>query len=476
MKIEYFLTSQRVIQCQVRLREHMNVEQVLSACVWFPLVLRVHIETQKCCRDPYFSLDGSSPLTDARLARFVAVEGSLFQTTCGVCGAVRTAESFDFSRLHWRSSMEIKSWMPMPWFDQVMDKSTCTLHNGQEQCFSKVVSSDLLVNSTPTVLLDSQCLSEVEERMKSTFVQVMADVRRCVHPRLSPHMTPQKRPFKTYVVFRQKREEGYHFMVKKRQACQAWPREWSVPEDVYPVVTAHRCSKGTMQLSTFMQSVIQVVPVAEDEFLFVVKWPDGMNVLPGHRWLYETRTFGVHGMSIKYPFIELALGSTKFQTFFHGTTAEAADSISEKGFESNAFHGCSGTYYKCQPPFVCCCKGMLGPGVYCASFDKASANAGRVSGAGVTGSVLECQVLTGECKFVTPLSKELCQCGCQSVGSDHVATWYHEQLFDSVFLCPGAGVKREELCVRRPKRIVPVKQWFVRYNEKRERVYVGQNK
>lgn len=472
MKIEYYLTSHRVIQCQVHLRETMNVEQVLSACVWFPPVLRVHIETQKCCREPQFSLDGSSPLTDSRLARFVAVEGSVFQTTCGVCGAVKTEESTDLSLVHWRSLMEIRSWMMMPWFTSIMASSTCTQYDGQERVWSEVGSTVLLVNSSPAHLLGPRLVEEAEG-FRTMFTQVMADVRRSVHPRLLPFMVLQKRQFKTYVAFRQRRENGYYFMIKRREACQAWPREVSVPEDGYPVVTAYRCAQGAMDLLTFMQSVVQVVPVAKDEFLFVVHWPEGLLLLPAHSWLYETRTSGVHGMSIKYPLLQLALGFTKFFTFYHGTTVEAAASIMENGFQSNSFHECSGTYYKCSPPFACCCKGMLGPGVYCASFEKASANAGRVTGPQKPAVVLECHVFVGECKFVTPFSTEYCQCGCQSLYSDHVATWYHEQLFDSIFLCPGAGVKREELCVRRPKRIAPVQQWVVKYNERRERVYTA---
>ncbi len=111
---------------------------------------------------------------------------------------------------------------------------------------------------------------------------------------------------------------------------------------------------------------------------------------------------------------------------------------------------------------------MLGPGVYLAEFEKARNNAGRVAGAYQVASVLACDVEPGECKFVTPWSMELCKCGCNSLFSDHVASWYHEQLFDSIVLCDGAGVKRREFCVRRPKRVHVREEHFVKFNDQRE--------
>ena len=469
MKIEYYLTPRRVIQCQVHLRETMTVENVLNECVWMPRVLKVHIETRQCCREPQFCLDGSTPLTDPRLARFVALEGGSFQTTCYACGAVKTVESTDTSLLHWRSKLEVSYWKSMPWFAQLMEHSTCTLPDGQEVLWSTLPPDAAIVNQAPSVLLSTA--------ERPDFVQMFTNVspliRSVAHPRLWPYMRWFCREGKTYVAFRQKRQDGYYFMVKQRPGCLAWPREYIESSDDFQVVAACRSAKGAMSLEQFMQSVVKVVHVAESEFLLVVTWPEVLGTLPGHVWCYETKTSSVHGMRVKYPFLYLALGTTKLSTFFHGTTMTAGENIWSHGFQSNAFHSCSGTYYKCNPPFACSCKGMLGPGVYCASFDKASANAGRVSGPFTMGMVLECQVMVGECKFVTPYSIEFCQCGCDSLCSDHVATWYHDQLFDSVFLCSGAGVKREELCVRRPKRIAPVEQWLVKYNDRRERIYAG---
>lgn len=474
MKIEYFITPFRVIQCQVHLRETMNVESVLNECVWLPPVLRVHIETRKCCREPEFALDGSSNLTDSRLARFVAVEGSVFQTTCYACGAVKNEESKDISLLHWRSLTEVRYWKSMPWFAQVMEHSTCTQSNGQEILCSSVNVADI-TNQAPSPLLLLPRTAP-EETFLHMFESIIPLIRRCVHPRLLSYMRWFCRQGKVYVAFRQKRKDGYYFQVKEKAQCLAWPRELITVDDGFPVVAAARCAEGSMGLEQFMQCVVQLIHVAALEFMLVVNWPESLEKLPGHTWCYETKTKSVHGMSVKYPLFHLALGTTKFGTFFHGTTVSAGDHILANGFESNAFHSCPGSYYKCIPPYVCACKGMLGPGVYLASFDKASANAGRVSGPRETGMVLECQVLVGECKFVTPFSLEYCKCGCESLCSDHVATWYHEQLFDCIFLCSGAGVKREELCVRRPKRISPLEQWFVKYNDRRERTYAGKTR
>jgi hypothetical protein len=418
-------------------------------------------------------LDGSTPLTDDRLARFVALEGGTFQTSCFVCGSVKTVESTDTSLLHWRSKTEVRYWKSMPWFSQLMENSTVTAHDGQEVLWSLWASTqtkeDTLLNQAPTVLLDPSTRPSAD--FVQLFTSVIPLIRTSIHPRLWPFMRWFCTEGKTYVAFRQKRQDGYYFMVKQRPGCLAWPREYIAPEDGFPVVAAHRSTKGAMSLEQFMQSVVKVVSVHDVEFLLVVTWPEALGTLPGHTWCYETKTSAVHGMRVKYPFFYLALGTTKLVTFFHGTTVSAGETIWSQGFQSNAFHSCSGTYYKCNPPFACSCKGMLGPGVYCASFDKASANAGRVSGPFTIGMVLECQVLVGECKFVTPFSLELCQCGCESFHSDHVATWYHEQLYDSVFLCSGAGVKREEICVRRSKRIAPLKQWLVKHNDRRERIY-----
>ena len=472
MKIEYYLTPHRVIHCRVHLREMMNVETVLNECVWLPPVLKVHIETRKCCREPQFLLDGTSALTDSRLARYVALEGSVFQTTCHACGSVKTVESTDMSLLHWRSQAEVRYWKSMPWFSVIMEHSRCTLLNGEEALWSALPTNTTLVNQAPAVLQPFN--PEVLQVFQRLFESVVPQIRRCVHSRLYPYMQYLFREGKVYVAFRQKREDGFYFMVKQRPRCMSWPRQFLSVEDVFPVVSAFRCAQGVMSLEQFMMAVVQLVHVADDEYLLVVNWDN--QLLDGHEWCYESKTKDVHGMSVKYPCIKLALGTTRPWTFFHGTTMQAALSILDNGFESNAFHECSGTYYKCNPPFACSCKGMLGPGVYCASFEKAAANAGRVSGPFQKGMVLECQVMPGECKFVTTYSSELCQCGCSSLYSDHVASWYHEQLYDSIFLCSKAGVKREELCVRRPNRIVPINQWVVKFNDKRERIFVEQGK
>lgn len=481
MKIEYYLTPKRVIQCNVHLHEVMSVEQVLNECVWMPPVLRVHIETHKCCRDPQFSLDGSGSLTDARLARFVALEQSVFQITCHACGSVKTAESTDLSLLHWRSQAEVRCWSTMPWFAQVMQHSTCTLANGQEALYAAAVPpgngeftepKDVVVNQAPSNVLP--ICTDVTERFKQLFAQVVPMIRQCVHPRLRPMVECTQG--KVYVAFRQKRDDGYHFLAQEGADCVSWPREIITLGDRYPVIAASRCAQGVLSLEQFMLAVIQVVHVTAQEFMLVVNWKKEHEMLAGHVWWHESKTNKVHGMSVKYPGFQLALGITRPLTFFHGTSVVAGDSIWNRGFESNAFHNCSGTYYKCNPPFACSCKGMLGPGVYCASFDKAAANAGRVAGAHQLGMVLECQVLAGECKFVTPFSVEYCQCGCRSFHSDHVATWYHDQLFDSILLCNGAGVKREEVCVRRPQRVKPVERWYVKFNDKRERIYTGKHK
>lgn len=496
MRIEYYLTPKRVIQCQVHLRETMCVENVLNECVWFPPVVRVHIETRRCCREPQYALDGSTLLTDPRLARFVALEDSVFQTTCHACGAVKTTESTDLSLLHWRSVAEVRYWRSMPWFAQVMERSTCTLaNNGQEELWSSMLSGGgpgsgvdmthmdmnhvlrhVIVNQAPTQMLP--VTGDVTSQFKELFTEVVPLVRQCVHFRLWPTMRWLTFEGKVYVAFRQKRENGYYFVVKQRERCVSWPREYIGSEDCFPVVTAARCALGAVSLTQFMQLVVQVIHVGESEFMVVVNWPSSVltEPLPDHVWCHESKVQHVHGMSVKYPGFALALGTTRPVRMFHGTSMSAGKSIWSHGFESNAFHGCSGSYYKCCPPFACSCKGMLGPGIYTASFDKAAANAGRVSGAHTLGMVLECQVLAGECKFVTPYSVEYCQCGCDSFHSDHVATWYHDQLFDSVMLCSGAGVKRQELCVRRPQRVQPVEQWYVKFNDRRERIYTSKHK
>ena len=472
MKIEYHLTPKRVVHSHVNLFGSNSVESVLERALWFPPVLKVHISTRECCTAPQFALDGTSSLTDPRLARFVAVEGSTFEVICHACQKVTSVESEDMSLIHWRSKTDVRWWKYMPWLSLAMENCIVTGVTGQEEPWSE----QDIVNQAPITV---EPLSvELFEECKTKLLSVMTLVRQCVHPRLHPYMQSFYTEGKVYVAFREKRDNGYYFRVKQREHCLAWPREYITALDGYSVCAAARCA-GSCSLELFMQSVVQCIVTAEDEYLFVVAWNDQMlDTTSTFVWVHEQdkRMRGIHGMRKKYPWIQLALGVTVPWKFYHGTSLEAAERITEQGFSLSAFHSCPGVYYKCNPPAACCCKGMMGPGIYFACFEKASANAGRVSGAGKLGVVLECSVSVGECKFVTPYSIEFCQCGCGSMHSDHVSYWYHEQLYDSVLLCSGSGVKREELCVRRPKRCSVKKLYYVKYNDNRERVYCSVRK
>jgi hypothetical protein len=476
MKIEYHLTPHRVIQCQVRLRGTLNVEQVLSASVFCPPLLRVHVETQKCCSDPEFALDGSSSLTDARLARFVAVEGSVFEVHCDACKKVTSVDSQDLSLLHWRSHMELRAWLPLSGLDTVqtvLSKSTVTLPNGQEELWN---GQEVLVNQAPSVLLPLADADGETRLSAPEFLHLIAQLRTCIHPRLQPCMLSVVKRGKVYVALRQKRlgqrVEQFFFMVKQRPRCVgSWPREFIQEGDGYSVVAAFKLAQGACGLADFLQSVVQCITIAPEEYLFVVNWMFTTEPLQNYKWVSEVQTNRVYGFSIKWPWIQMALGSSNRWKLYHGTSMEAGTQIEASGFETHSFHSCSGSYYKCNPPHACSCKGMLGPGVYLATFEKASSNAGRVAGPNKLAAVLECAVEVGECKLVTPYSSEFCHCGCSSLYSDHVASWYHEQLFDSILLCRGAGVKREEMCVRRPLRVSVRDVHHVAYNSDRERVF-----
>lgn len=470
MKIEYHLTPHRVIHSHVHLLGSNSVESVLERALWFPPVLKVHIVTKECCTAPQFALDGTSSLTDPRLARFVAVEGSTFEVICHACQKVTSVESHDTSLLHWRSKTDVRWWKYLPWFSLAMENSIVTGATGQEESWANQHHKSLLNQAPVTV---EPLSPESLEECKSRFLLVVNQVRHCVHPRLHPHMQFIHNTGKVYVAFRERREDGYYFRVKQRDQCLAWPREYITDFDGYAVCAAARCARSC-SLELFMQSVVQCIMTYDDEYLFVVKWNDQMvDDTSTFVWVHELdrNMSAIHGMRKKYPWIQLALGTTYPWKFYHGTSLEAANKIESAGFSLTAFHTCPGVYYKCNPPAACCCKGMMGPGVYLAAFEKAGANAGRVAGPDKLGVVLECGVSVGECKFVTSYSVEFCHCGCGSMHSDHVGYWYHEQLYDSVLLCGGAGVKREELCVRRPKRAKVRKVYDVKYNSRRERVF-----
>lgn len=449
MKIEYYISPHRVPLSHVHLREAPNVSSVLQAAIWFPKVLRVHIETGVCCC-------ASPALTDPLLCRFVAIEeGDAFVVHCTICSTVSTIATTDLSQLHLRTHIERTGWSGLPWFDRVMAES--------------VLHEDGVLNQVET--------PQVTERCVNMFKEVIPLIRACVHPRLAPFMRPlfsistQPQQQKVYVAVRRKHDDGYWFLVKTRTQCVAWPR--GVIQDVYVVQSAARLLHEFMTLAEVMQSVVQCIPVASNEWMLVLSWPlsTPLDTLSGKpfTWVHETSVSKVHGMTNKLPWFSLALGATRRIRLYHGTSKDAAAQIVQSGFKSSAIHSCTGTYYKCRPPYACCCKGMLGPGIYLAEFEKARNNAGRVAGAYQVGSVVTCDVAPGECKFVTPWSTELCKCGCSSLFSDHVASWYHDQLFDSIVLCDGAGVKRREFCVRRPRRVrVQKEQHYVKFNDRRE--------
>lgn len=470
MKVEYHLTTKRVVNAHVVLPDRADVSDmgmVLSRGVWFPHTLRVHIQTTRCCQE--LSL-GDSWLTDPRLARFVALEGSVFETCCLACGQTKSMESCDVSLLHWRSFEEVRWWLGLPWFTEAMAGSTVTLRDGQEQEWHDGIQVSDLKNDAPTAPLP---LSEERvEQCKQALLNVIQLVRQCVHPRLYSTMENFYTEGKVYVAFRQKKREGFFFMVKTKPNCLAWPREYIGSEDRHLVRAAVRCLPA-MTLAQFMQSVVQVITVGECEFLIIVNWSIGDIVLRRHdyRWVHENHVQKVHGFKYKHPLLHLAFGTTRSWTLYHGTSMPCGQKVMESGFKVVPFHTCQGLYYKCRPPYACGCKGMVGPGVYLAGFDKAAANAGRASGALKPGMVLECRVVTGEVKVVTPWSMEFCHCGCDSMFSDHVAHWYHEEMFDSLLLCKGAGVKRDELCVRKPRRVQPRSTTYVMFNGNRERIY-----
>lgn len=91
---------------------------------------------------------------------------------------------------------------------------------------------------------------------------------------------------------------------------------------------------------------------------------------------------------------------------------------------------------------------MLGYGVYFGEVDKAASNSGRVlGGVAGNGAIVSAQVRLGVCKVVTHFSEGTCSCGCGMRYSDHLGAWHHKQHYDSIYLTPGAGVKRKEWCV-----------------------------
>ena len=474
MKIEYHLTSHRVVHSHVKLYEHLSIDRMLEKMIWFPPVLRVHIDTKRCCTDPEFNLEPGCDLLDPRLLRFATLEQGLVKTVCFACGRVNQVAVNDNTLLHWRSSIEVKWWRGLPWFDTIMSCSSVTNESGTEVLWSMLPTTTRSTELLNTVPVQRTHVPDVQA-VQGVLHQVVAQVRQCVHPRIYHVMqsltSARYDDYKVYVVFRQRTREGYLFLTKKRKQCLSWPRGFVQGDDSYLVHPAARLGQPVFTLSDFMKSVIQVFITNHFEFVFVVNWSSSATTLPGHVWVQESDCAAVHGMINRQPWLQLALGITRRLLMYHGTTSDAAKQIKEKGFKVSSIHQCSGVYYKCDPPFACSCKGMLGPGVYLAEFDKAAANAGRVTPPGQVASVLECAVDVGECKFVSRQSLDFCDCGCGSTASDHVASWYHDQMFDSLYLCDGAGVKRAELCVRRPERVEVLKEHSVIYNELRERTF-----
>ena len=281
------------------------------------------------------------------------------------------------------------------------------------------------------------------------------------------------------MAFCQHTEYGSQFLVKPKRHCLSWPRQ-SVNQDTWPVLTAWSECRGLVPLQEFMKNIAQVIAVGEEQYLFIVNWSKQWtaprtfkgNELPWLHWVSQEKVPNVHGLNgaLSLFTLKLALGLEPSVVLYHGTSLQGARGIFEKGFQVSTVHSCPRTYYKCDPPYTCCCKGMLGPGVYFAGLDKATSNCGRAAGdqGEPIGVLLQCSVVPRECKIVTPWSPEVCRCGCGSKFSDHLAHWYHGQLFNSIFLENGAGVKRFELCIRRPNFATALSYQQITWNDNRE--------
>jgi len=473
MKFVYNITSHRVLGAQVVLSAGASAEtwvlQVLQASLWWPKLVTVHIQSDQCC-SAFPQLQGF--WTDPRLTRFVAVEPSdTVVVHCSHCGQSTERECVNLSLLHWRSRYELEYWHQMPWFDLVTTGATVTAADSRLEVpweNNVVVSNNLpLVRQCEEGLVSMTLLQSYQ-------LHVLPLVRQCVHHRLVDYMIPwplgpASVGVKQRVVLALKR--GPEFQVKRKKTCLSWPRVEREAER-FPVVTAWAGCKGVLTLQQFMKSVEQVVAIGpQPQYLFIVNW-HGEDAVPGLDWVAPALVENIHGLNgaLSVLALKLALGLSASYVLYHGTSLSRAKGVLRKGFKVSSVHSCPGTYYKCDPPYACCCKGMLGPGVYFAGLEKATSNCGRAAGDEHqhTGVVLQCVVEPRQCKVVTPWSPELCKCGCGSRYSDHVAHWYHGQLYNSVFLEDGAGVKRFELCTRRPHLATPTAQQHVRWNDNRE--------
>jgi len=324
-------------------------------------------------------------------------------------------------------------------------------------------------------------------------------------------------------LFQHRRLQNWASKKSRRAQVQIGQNVWGLPggkantDDTYPILTAWRevmeeCfGYNAIPLLTFLEAVEQGIHVSDGRFLFVVDfarfqnipahWAGEVGVSPvevcytkvrsGHIWVQERELDVLLGAQSEaqlrilrgiqvWPLVleqcselRFALGVTAPQFLFHGTSVENCRRIFEQGFRVSRTSVCSGTYSKCRPPLVCCCRGMLGAGVYLAGYDKAESNSGRTVGVNAEAVVLRCAVTVGVCKVVTPFSRACCDCGCGSLFSDHLCTWHYRSLFDSVLLLDGAGVKRWEFCVCNPTRVQPLEFRRVRWNDNREVVFRG---
>jgi len=464
MKFIYTVGTRSVQNCHALLTTENTdnwVLLVLKASLWLPKVVNVHIQTDQCCR----RLPELERLwTDKRLTRFVALEElDTFTLSCQVCNQTAIHESTDLSLLHWRSQIELLAWEKLPWFSLVTDNA--------------MVSSKDNPNEAPPFQRTEDCFLPIE-LLQMYQLHVLPMARQCVHSRLKPYMIPWS-PFdsittttrRTLVIFCHNQQ----FLVKQKRHCLSWPRqEQKGTQEQWPVLTAWTECRELVPLQEFMTHVAQVIAVGVEQYLFIVKWSTKWPELPWLQWITAEKVPYVHGLpngdALSLTALKLALGVLPSLTLYHGTSVKGALSIINHGFRVSTVHACPRTYYKCQPPYICCCKGMLGPGVYFAELDKATSNCGRAAGTQGenVGAVLQCYVSPKETKIVTRWSPELCRCGCNSRYSDHLADWYHGQLFNSIFLENGAGVKRFELCIRRPNFATALSYQQITWNDNRE--------
>lgn len=493
MKYVYTVGRHRVIGCDAVLtcdeKKDENdglltetwVLQVLQASLWLPKTVRIHVNTEQCCATlPHLQCFW----TDPRLTRFVALEcNDNVVVYCQSCDKKMEYETTDMTLLHWRSQLELDTWHGFPWFPLVTTDATFT---AQDTALGNALPSSQSMVSIETVQLYQ--------------LRVLPMVRRCVHSRVLPYMMPWSTvkqnggpsvnlsvmspsvmspsgshsgsPDKARVIvaLRQYKTDAWYFQVQQKPSCLSWPRHKRGVEK-YPILTAWSAYRDVVSLEDFMKAIAQIVAVGVEQYFVVVNWSPDWECGPGLEWLSDNHLEHVHGLNDRLSLFttKLALGVMPALKLYHGTSLAGASGIIKKGFRVSSVHKCPGTYYKCDPPYSCCCKGMLGPGVYFASLDKGTSNCGRAAGeqGQRVGVVLECLVEPRECKVVTPWSPELCQCRCGSTFSDHIAHWYHGQMFNSIFLDNGAGVKRFELCIRRPQQVTLVAMQEVTWNSNR---------